>query len=78
MLNGYQFRLYQWTGCQRVIYNAKVRVEGIFRQVGPEWSEMTSGKTCVRRAAPSASTQRSPNREHPRVIPKTPTSTRQG
>jgi len=50
----------------------------IFRTLGPERSEVTPGETSVRRAAPMASTQRSPNQERPGAIPETPTSTRQG
>ena len=50
----------------------------IFRQLGPEWSEVTPGKISVRRSSPTARAQRSAKQELPGVIPETHASTRQG
>ncbi|MCY0878983.1 MAG: transposase [Firmicutes bacterium] len=50
----------------------------IFRQLGPERSEVTPGETPIRGAPSTTDTQRSQNQERPGVIRETPTSTRQG
>ena len=77
MLNGYKFRLYpnqeqqqilfQWIGCQRLIYNAKVQEDRYFRQfaqrmvgtagepipVDQQYSQFITDRTPFLRAVPS-------------------------